>query len=462
MRVTAASRGQAPHGNASKAFHRRGVTHPSRATRGHQPRAARRSSSQLAARSAAQRLAAPPSDSAESVKEVQGPELHHQRVPSADQQGQAPSYSNHFHNHRPTSTGRTPSPVLHHPPQQPPQDHSIESTDGELGRGGQDVAAAPPPCGAPTAWVAVGLHYRHSNPQCEGGMPGSFELREDMGKDRLRALEEWLRAEGYAYFFRRKRWRVWTRPDRPGEGLRPDGIEEDEKPNEYPSGASINVSMWDMIEKEFPELGNERRLQGGSSSASPGKEKRSAGDRRRDRKWREYQESLAAEAAQGARGGTPAHSPQRANGGHQPGDTTLGDFLEVAKQAKAKPRPLLLRKSGPSSDVESAHRGRMPADQVSSSSSVALDQRDVARACERACGVPCNLRVARQRATQHNATMEGAVGIAQQEAAGWAHGMAIHASTVAPLRPDSRPQPPMRQRLPRSRVRWRQPPRKPA
>ena len=36
LRVSAAaSRGQAPHGNASKAFNRRGVTHPSRATRGH-------------------------------------------------------------------------------------------------------------------------------------------------------------------------------------------------------------------------------------------------------------------------------------------------------------------------------------------------------------------------------------------------------------------------------------------
>ena len=258
-----------------------------------------------------------------------------------------------------------------------------------------------------------GQHYRHSNPQCEGGMPGRFELREDMGENRLRAVEEWLRAEGYAYRFRRKRWRVWTRPDRPGEGLHPKGIEEDEKPNEYPSGASINVSMWDMIEREFQELGNERRLQGSSSSASPGKEKRSAGDRRRDRKLRQYQEFLAAEAAQGARGGTPGHNPQRANGGHHPGHTTLGDFLEVAKQAKAKPCPLLLRKSGPSSDVESAHCGRMPADQASSSSSVAPDQRDVARAFEGACGVTCNLRVARQRATQHNAAMEGAVGIAQ-------------------------------------------------
>ena len=275
--------------------------------------------------------------------------------------------------------------------------------------------------------------YRHSNPQCEGGMPGSFELREDMSEDRLRAVEEWLRAEVYEYRFRRKRWRTWTRPDRPGEGLRHDGIEEDGKPNEYPSGASINVSMWDMIDKEFPELGNERRLQGSSSSASPGKEKRSAGDGRRDRKWREYQESLVAEAAQSARGGTPAHSPQRANGGHHPGHTTLGDFLEVAKQARAKPRPLLLRKSGPSSDVESAHRGRMPADQASSSGSVAPHQRDVARACERTCGVPCNLRVARQRATQQKAAVEGAVGIAHEEATEWGGGMDYHASTVAAI-----------------------------
>ena len=260
-------------------------------------------------------------------------------------------------------------------------------------------------------------HYRHSRPQCEGGMPGSFKLRQDMGPDRLQAVEDWLRVEGFAFRLHHRHWRVWTRPDRPGEGLRPDRIEVDEKPNEYPWGASINVSMWDMIEKNFPEPGSERRLQGSSNSASPGKEKQSAGDRKRDRKWLEYQESLAAEAAQGAKGGTPAPSPERASGGHHPGHTTLGDFLQVAKPAKAKPRQLLLRKSGPSSDVESAHRGRMPADQASSSSSVAPDQRDVARACERACGVPCNLRVARQRATQEHAAVEGAVGIAQQEAA---------------------------------------------
>ena len=278
-------------------------------------------------------------------------------------------------------------------------------------------------------------HYRHSNPQCEGGMPRSFELRTDIAPDRLQAVEDWLRAEGYEYRHQQRRWRTWTRPDRPGEGLRPDGIEEDEEPNAYPSGASINVSLWDVIEKNFPEPGSERRLQG-SSSASPATEKRSAGDRKRDRKWREYQESLAAEAAQGAKGGTPAPSPQRANGGHHPGSTTLGDYIRVAKQTQAKPRPLLLRArqapAGPSSDVESAHRGRMPADQASSSSSVA-PERDVARACERACGVPCNRRVARQRARQYSAAVESAAGIAQEEAAQWAHGMAIHAQTVAAI-----------------------------
>ena len=161
--------------------------------------------------------------------------------------------------------------------------------------------------------------------------------------------------------------------------------------------------------------------------------KQSTEDRKRDQRWREYQESLAAEAAQGAKGGTPARSPQRASGGHQPGHTNLGDFPQVAKNAKAKPRQLHLRKSGPSSDVESAHRRRMQADQASSSSSVAPDQKDVAPACERACGVPCNLRVARERATKQNAAMKGAVGIAQQEAAEWGHGMAIHALTVAAI-----------------------------
>ena len=60
----AASRGQAPHGNVSKAFHRRGVTHPSRATRGHlNPQYHR-------LRSAARSITPSVNGSADSVKEV--------------------------------------------------------------------------------------------------------------------------------------------------------------------------------------------------------------------------------------------------------------------------------------------------------------------------------------------------------------------------------------------------------
>ena len=102
-------------------------------------------------------------------------------------------------------------------------------------------------------------------------MPGSFELCEDMGADGLQAVEDWLRVEGYTYRFRQKRWRVWTGPDGPGEELRPDGIHEDGNPNEYPSGATSNVSIWDMIEKKFAEPGNERTLQASNSSGPRGR-----------------------------------------------------------------------------------------------------------------------------------------------------------------------------------------------
>ena len=112
--------------------------------------------------------------------------------------------------------------------------------------------------------------------------------------------------------------------------------------------------------------------------------------------------------------------------------------------------------------MEWAHRGRMPANQASLRSSVALNQGDVARACERTCGVPCNLRVARQRATQRNAAVEGAVGISQEEAAEWNRGMAFHASTVAAIAAGLTAAAAHEAELPRSRVRLRQPPMKPA
>ena len=60
----AASLGQVPHGNASKALHRRGVTHPSRASRGHL------NPEHHGLHSAARSIAPSASYSAESVKEV--------------------------------------------------------------------------------------------------------------------------------------------------------------------------------------------------------------------------------------------------------------------------------------------------------------------------------------------------------------------------------------------------------
>ena len=47
--------------------------------------------------------------------------------------------------------------------------------------------------------------------------------------------------------------------------------------------------------------------------------------------------------------------------------------------------------------------------------------------------MPCNLRVARQRATQLSAAVEGAIAIAQHEAGDWGRGMAFHASAVAAI-----------------------------
>ena len=47
--------------------------------------------------------------------------------------------------------------------------------------------------------------------------------------------------------------------------------------------------------------------------------------------------------------------------------------------------------------------------------------------------MPCNLRVARDRAAEQNEAVEGAILIAQQEAAEWQEGQAFHASEEAAL-----------------------------
>ena len=67
------------------------------------------------------------------------------------------------------------------------------------------MAAAPPPCGAPTAWVAVGAAVPPQQSPVQRRHARELRAPQDMGEDRLRAVEEWLRAEGYEYRSRRKR-----------------------------------------------------------------------------------------------------------------------------------------------------------------------------------------------------------------------------------------------------------------
>ena len=134
-------------------------------------------------------------------------------------------------------------------------------------------------------------------------------------------------------------------------------------------------------------------------------------------------------------------APSTGKGGPCRRAATLNDFMEVARRSKAKPaRPLHLKRSGQSSNVEPAH-GRAPSRQgpcANSSSSVgpslaAPQHGKVAGACGRVPRVPCNLRVAREWATQQNAAVDGAVLIAREEEAHRDHGMAIQASAVVAI-----------------------------
>ena len=107
-------------------------------------------------------------------------------------------------------------------------------------------------------------------------------------------------------------------------------------------------------------------------------------------------------------------APTWGNGVPHPRAATLGHFMDVALRSKGRPtRPLHLNRSRSSRDVELAHRGAppRPGPSASSSSTVAptfaASQGGImACACERVCGVPCNLRAARDRAVQQNTAVD--------------------------------------------------------
>ena len=83
---------------------------------------------------------------------------------------------------------------------------------------------------------------------------------------------------------------MWRLNPRAGEGLCPDGYEVEVNDNEYTPGQRINISIWDVIEKEFCEPGQERKLR-----KSPGGKMRSSGDKKQYQKWKEFQELQASE-----------------------------------------------------------------------------------------------------------------------------------------------------------------------
>ena len=161
------------------------------------------------------------------------------------------------------------------------------------------------------------------NPNCEGGFPGTFGLREDMGADHLQALENWLQVGGYSYRSQR-RWRIWRLNPRAGEGLCPDGNKDQIYDNEYRPGQRINVSIWDVTEKEFRKPGQELRM-------SPGDKKWSSRDKKRNNKCKVFQEFQASRARALVPIAKPA-SPECLPSPFTPGEDTMVDVhLETPK-----------------------------------------------------------------------------------------------------------------------------------
>ena len=233
-------------------------------------------------------------------------------------------------------------------------------------------------------------HYRHSNPQCEGGFPETFELKEDMGADRLQALEDWLQPEGYGYLFRQRRWRVWRLKPSAGEGLCLDGYEDEVDDNEYRPGERINVSVWDVIEKEVREPGQERKLR-----KSPGDKKRPSGDKKRDKKWKEFQEFQASQARALVPIGEPA-TPERPRSSSTPGEDAMADVHMGTPEAHPAPATSSSSDLAASSSSTAAASSSSPAREPTTRS--ARSNPDVeecgkrAEECERCTGRPCHLR----------------------------------------------------------------------
>ena len=177
---------------------------------------------------------------------------------------------------------------------------------------------------------------------------------------------------------------------RAGEGLCPDGYEDEVDDNEYRPGKRINVSMWDVIEKEFREPGQERKLR-----KSPGDKKRSSGDKKRDKKWKEFQEFQAAQARALVPIGEPT-TPERPRSPSTPVKDAMGDVHMDTPEAHPAPATssssALAASSSSTAAASSSSSAREP---TTRSARSILDVEECgkrAEECERCTGRPCHLR----------------------------------------------------------------------
>ena len=172
------------------------------------------------------------------------------------------------------------------------------------------MAAAPPPCSTPAAWVGLGPALPPQQPQCEGGMPRSFELRTDIAPDRLQAVEDWLRAEGYEYRHQQRPGGRGPGRTGPAKGCVPTGLRRTRSP-------TLPVGRLDQrlpVGRDREEVSRNRGTSAGCRAAAARLRRRRRGPpgtRRGTGGGGSTRSPWLPKPPKAPRGGTPAPSPQR-------------------------------------------------------------------------------------------------------------------------------------------------------
>ena len=175
--------------------------------------------------------------------------------------------------------------------------------------------------------------------------------------------------------------------------------EDEVSDNKYRPGQRINVSMWDVIEKEFRDRGQERKLR-----KLPGDKKRSSGDKKGDRKWKEFQEFQAAQARALVPIGE-CTTPERPRSPYTPGKDAMGDVHMGTPEAHPAPATSSSSALAASSSSTAAASSSSPAREPTTRSARSIPNveecRKRAEECERCTGRPCHLRERQRLLVEH-------------------------------------------------------------